>query len=379
LNEARFLAAGGFEGKGSWRIPVLAKPLADGPVAPAMVPGNPLPSPERGSLVVNSGQVGYYRTRYAQAAFEPLAANIAALAPADQLGLILDGWALAEAGYAPAANFLVLVDHLPVDADPRVWEQVVGILVSIDQLYAGLPERAAFRVWARQKLGPLMERVKWSPASPASDRDAVLRDTLIVALGEFNDPGVVREARARFEQFLHDRASLPPDIRQAVLAVVGRHADVATFDQLLDLAKETQDPQEKRQYLEVLAMASDPALAERALDLALAPEVPSTLAPIMLGTVAEGAPDLAWRFALANEAKIITRLDQSQKLTFIPSLLSSSADARHADALRTHAMNSQRGGAERQSAKEEAAIRQRASTRRLRLPAIDRWLATRGK
>jgi aminopeptidase N len=304
---------------------------------------------------------------------------MAALQPADQLGLLFDAWALAEAGYAPAANFMTLVDRLPTDADPRVWEQVLGILSSIDQLYAGLPERAAFRAWARQRLDPLMARVGWAAASPASDRDAVLREELIVTLGEFDDADVVNEARARFEQFIKDPASLPSDIRQAVLAVVGRHADTATFERLRALAREAQDPQEKRQYLEALAQASDPALADAALNLALAPEVPSTLAPVVMSRVAEGSPDLAWRFALANEAEITTRLDQSQKLTFIPSLLSTSSDARRADELKAYATRSRRSGAKRESAKEEAAIRLRAETRRLRLPEIDQWLAARSK
>ena len=225
LNEARFVADGGSKGERSWRIPVVAAPVTGGPLVQTMVPGDPLRAPPAEHLVVNANQIGYYRTRYSPAAFAPLADRLAALEPGDQLGLIFNSWAMAEAGYAPAANFMVLVDRLPEDADPRVWEHVLGILTRIDHLYADGPERQAFRRWATRRLEPVMARVGWAPAVLTTDRDEVLRDRLIVTLGAFDDAEIVQEARIRFNQFLSDPDKLAPDIRQAVLAVVGRHAD----------------------------------------------------------------------------------------------------------------------------------------------------------
>ena len=99
----------------------------------------------------------------------------------------------------------------------------------------------------------------------------------------------------------------------------------------------------------------------------------------MISTVSAEAPDLAWRFALDNEEKIAGRLDQSQKLTFMPGLLSTSADALRADELKAYAEKTYPSGFSRGSLKEEAAIRQRAITRRLRLPEIDQWLAAHGE
>ena len=380
LSEARFAADAASKGERSWRIPVLAVPVAGGPVSQTIVAGGLPPSllAGPGPLVANASQVGYYRSYYSPPAFKPVADGLAVLQPADQLGLIFDSWALAEAGYAPAANFMVLVERLPADADPRVWEQVLRIIGQIDRLYAGLSEREMFHAWARQRLAPLMERVGWAAPVPAADRYAVLRDGLLTSLGELDDPTVTAEARVRFEHFLNDAQSLPPDIRQAVLAIVGRHADPATFARLRALARDATDPQEKLQYLEALAEVSDPAIAEQVLAISLTAEVPATLAPVMISAVSVDAPEIAWRFALAHEADITGRLDPSQKLRFIPSLLSTSADLRLADELQSYAARTYPPDGRREAAKIEAAIRQQAETRLLRLPEITQWLSARG-
>ena len=382
LNQARFAADDASNAARSWRIPVLAQAVGGGPVTQTIVRGGPLiqalHNPRPGPLVVNPGQVGYFRTHYSPSAFLALSERFARVAPADQLGMLADSWALAEAGYAPAANFLVLGDRLPADADPRVWVQALATLGRIDRLYDGLPGQAAFRAWARSRLTPVLARAGWQASSRSADTRAVLRAALIGALGEFDDPATTAEARARFGRFLKDPSSLGPDIRQAVLGVVGRQADAATFETLRRLAREARDPQEKRQFLEALAQVRDPRLAGQALSLALSGEVPVTLSPVVIRIVAAEHPDLAWTFAQSHEAAINARLDPSQRLSFIPGLLASSSSEQRADELQVYAARTYPAGGRRESGKVEAGVRERADVRRLRLPEVDRWLQARG-
>ena len=365
----------------AWRIPVVARPAAGGPVSRAIVRAGPLVqalhSASPGPLVVNAGQVGYYRTLYAPSALKPLADRMPRLDPADQFGLIADAWALGEAGDEPASNVLMLADRLPVDAEADVWVQTLETISRIDALYDGLPGRAAFRAWARARLAPVLARAGWSPRSTRADTLAVLRDELLVTLGELDDPAVAAEAKVRFERFLKAPSSLSPDIRQAVLGIAGRHADAATFEALRTLARDSADPQEQRQYLEALSGARDPDLARRALDLALSGEVPTTIGPVMIRDVAVEHPDLAWAFALVHAAALTPRLDPSQTVSFVPDLLQTANDAAWADRLHDYAIRSYPQGARREADKIEAGIRQRAATRRLRLGAIDAWLAAR--
>ncbi len=381
LTQQRLAADAGSTGERHWRIPVMAQPAGGGARVSTLVRGGPLvtalTSPAPGPLVINPGQVGYFRTLYAPSAFAPIEARLASLEAADQLGLISDAWAFGQSGDAPAAHLMELVDQLPAGADPRVWDQVLPILSDIDSLYAGRPGQAAFRAWARRKLGAVLARAGWSARSRASDTAAVLRGDLIESLGDLGDPAVIAEARRRFAA-LQQGSDLPADIHTAVLRVVGRNADAASFEALARLASAAKDPAERRSYLVALAGAEDPALARRALDMSLTPAIPTTLAPVMIRRVAARHPDLAWRFALDHAAEIRPRLDPSQVLNFAPRLLSQSADADRANELRAYAEKTFPPGGRRESDKVVARILQRADVRARRLDDIDRWLKANG-
>ena len=381
LTQERLVADHGVAAEGAWHIPVTARPIAGGVESHATVRAGPLiqalHSISPGPLVVNAGQVGYYRTLYAPSALKPLADRMARLDPADQLGLIADAWALGEAGDEPASDALMLIARLPADAEAGVWIQALDTLSRVDELYDGLPGQAAFRAWARARLRPVLARVGWGARSSRADTLAVLRAELLVTLGDLDDPQVAAEAKVRFQRFLKDPSSLSPDIRQAVLRIAGRHADASTFEALRRLARAATDPQEQRQYLEALSRAKDPDIARRALDLSLSNEAPTTIGPVMIRTVAVEHPDLAWAFALAHAKALEPRLDPSQTVTFTPGLLRSTNDVAWADRLRDYTIKTYPPGSRRESGKIEAGIRQRAEIRRLRLPDIDRWLAAR--
>ena len=362
-----------------WRIPVTARGADRGPLAQAMVrPGSlvyALRSASPGPLVVNPGQVGYFRTVYSPSAFAPLLARLRTLGPADQLGLVLDGWALAQAGDAPAARVLDLVDRLPADADPRVWTEVIHPLQEIDTLYRGQPGQARFRAWARRRLEKVLVRVRWAPVSAAADRFAVLRPALISALADFGDPAVLAEAARRYRRSRADPASLAGGLREAVLGIAGAQADTAGFEVLRAAAGRAGDPAEQRQDLIALSRAEDPVVAGKALALALSPEVPATFGPVMIRTVALRHPDLAWRFALDHRGELGSRLDPPQQLDFIPGLLAASSDIARAGELHAFIERTYAPGSRREAGKVEAEIRRKAEVRARRLPDIDRWLA----
>ncbi|MGZ6027738.1 MAG: M1 family metallopeptidase, partial [Caulobacteraceae bacterium] len=378
LTEGRFMSDGSNGTDRWWRIPVTARAATGGPVTGTVVrPGsliyalhNPGPQP----LVVNPGQVGYFRTAYSAPAFTALTARLGRLDPSDQLGMIYDAWALGAAGDTSASDVLRLLDRLPAGADPRVWEGSLGILSEIDTLYDGLPGQGAFRAWARGRLKPVLAQVGWAPRSRAADTFSTLRGDLLVTLAELGDPEVIAEARARFERFRQDPSSLPADIRQSVLDIVGLSADAQSFESLAGMAQGAADPQEKRQYLTALAQARDPAIARRALDLALSPMTPVTLSPVVIRRVAARHPRLAFEFATTHAAALKPRLDPSQQVSFVPSLVSPASDATLADALDAYAARTFPEGGRRDAAKASAKVRQQAKVRSGRLPEIDKWL-----
>jgi len=384
LTEQRFAADEASRVPRLWRIPVIAKPLGGGAEVQTVVRGGgpliqALKSTDPGPLVLNPGQVGYYRTLYSPSAFGPLATRLGELDPFDQLNLIQDSWALADAGYAPAGDLLQIAERLPANAYPLVWGQLAQTLDQIDRLYDGLgPRQDAFRAFARKVLNRGLARIGWDqrPGEPAAA--GVAREQLLVTLSDLDDRAVTAEARRRFARFRADPASLPPGLREPVLDVVGAHADATTIEALEQLARSTKDAQAQQQYLVALATVQDPALAQQVMAYALTPEVPVSLASYLLGVIADRHPALAWRFGVEHKAELDARADTGLRLLLIPDLLYSASDPVLADELHAFALKAFEPGGRHEADKVEARVRHRAEVRSQRLSEIDRWLAAHG-
>jgi hypothetical protein len=111
-----------------------------------------------------------------------------------------------------------------------------------------------------------------------------LRRTLIRNLGIWGDPAVIREANHRFQEFVKDHGAVHPDDQRVILSIVARHADPAAFEQIHAIAKNAKDEAEQQRYFLSLMEVGDPALANRAAEIAMSDEIPP-----------QGA---RWRFSL---------------------------------------------------------------------------------
>ena len=105
-----------------------------------------------------------------------------------------------------------------------------------------------------------------------------LRASLISALGVLDDEEIVTGCRERFQKFLADPASIPPDLRPSIFAVVGRYADDAAWKKIHELGLKTTSIEEKQNYYDALACAADPKLVRRTMQIALGDELPTSRA-----------------------------------------------------------------------------------------------------
>jgi aminopeptidase N len=184
-----------------------------------------------GLIRVNVGDTGYYRVQYDKRSFSRLARELGRLEVSDRLRVLADSFALMQAGGLDAGQYLALVDALGDEEDPRIWEHVIEALQFLGELIDAPADQAAFDRAVARVLGKPFARVGWS-AQPDEDADhALLRRLLVDALGRAGDAATVREAQTRFAA----RESKPIDaaVRPALLNVVGRYADEATFYALL--------------------------------------------------------------------------------------------------------------------------------------------------
>ena len=328
-----------------------------------------------GPVVVNAGQSAFVRTLYSQAMIRELSTHISAVKPTDQLGILYDAWALGQSGYAPITNYLDLTREIPLDADPIVWLQIVSTLLSVDGLYADDPGHAAFQAYARDRLHPLALRLGWEAKPNEEPSDSKLRDAVLVALSRFGDAQVIAEARSRLDNAQGSSSGVAPSVRRTALAIVARNADAKTLDRLIALYRAAKDPLEKENILQALASITDPAGAQRVLELAAGPKAPAGTVDLIFRQVSRTHPDLAWAFALQHIDKPGFRLESFARLRLMPSIAGASSNPKRIADLQAYARMHMPASARQNVVAAISTINLNLKLRAERIPEIDAWLA----
>src|SRR5947207_1832636 len=327
-----------------WKIPLTYSIVGETPETLLMTGGvdGIRNIPANRPLKLNVNGAGNYRVEYDEASWKLLLGALKNLGVDDRVNLLGDTWALVQANRAPVALYFDSVEKLPASTELAEREQIVHVLDFINRLLSGSPEQEKFQQYARSLLLPTLDAVGWEAKSDEKPATAILRASLITALGNLNDPKIVANCRERFKAFVTNPESLAPDLRSAVFSVVGRYADESTWNELHQPGLKTTSIEEKQNYYDALADAIDPKLLKKTLPIALTDELPTSRAVFLVLRVAResGHPDVAWDFARANMKALLAKTDALSANTYPPSLFIFFSDDSRAEELRTYAKNS---------------------------------------
>ena len=360
-----------------WHLPVKVAVLGQ-PATGAIVSGEKPASvvtPGCGPVVLNAGQAGYLRSHYSPDGLNAIAARYADLTPDDQLGLLMDTQSLASNGVQSMSDYLDLTKKVPVSVDPVVASTLTNQLQGMDTFFNGRTNQDAFRAYARGVLKPLFQRVGWDARPGESDNTTILRNDLVAALNDLNDPEVIAETRARFEKYLANPASVTADVRSSLLRNVAVQADAALWERLLQMAKGAPSEMERQHLYHLLGAAQDDALMQRAQTLALSGDVPATVAPDIISATAARHPEAALDFAIRNWDKISKMLEVTSALQYVPRLTVNSTELATVDKLNAFAAAHVPENARQDYVLATARVRYLAKVVAMRLPEVDRWLA----
>jgi aminopeptidase N len=278
------------------------------------------------AIKFNVDGAGNYRVQYDEASWKLLVAELPRLSSADRVNLMNDAWALVQAGRAPLSLYLSLIEKLPSKTELAEREQIIHVFDFISRLLAGQPQRDQFQKYARSILRPSFDEIGWDPKSGEPVKVASLRASLIAVLAGLDDKEIATTCRERFQKYLADPKSLPPDLRAPVLAIVGRYADEATWNKLHELGLKTTSIEEKQNYYDALASTNDPKLLTKTMEISLGDELPTSRATYLVAKVARQNPDAAWAFAKAHMKQLLAKTDALGANSYAPGLFTFFSD-----------------------------------------------------
>jgi puromycin-sensitive aminopeptidase len=224
----------------------------------------------------NSESRGFFRVAYDGESLARLLPAVGELRPAERVALVSDQWALMRADLAPIERFLDLVERLRDEEDHVVLDEVIGRLGIIEHRFLADEDRDRFGALIGGLFGARAHGLGWAPKGGESEDDetklrrAVLLRALVVVA---RTPDLETEAERRLPA-PGAPGGLDPNLLDLVVTAAARRADEARFEDLRTRAKTETDPASKRRYLHALARVERPALAARAVELAMSDDVP---------------------------------------------------------------------------------------------------------
>ncbi|HSB68710.1 MAG TPA: M1 family metallopeptidase [Candidatus Methylomirabilis sp.] len=250
-------------------------------------------------VVVNEGGHGFYRARYATHLLATLAENpFGILAPIERFNLINDVWALVLAGLCPVGEYLDLTARFREEEDRKVWTALLASLAYLQRVIAP-GSRPALEALVRDRLGPAVRRLGWTPAAGEGELTRQLRGDLLRALGTLGNDGTTHAtAREVYARYMNDPSAVDPNVAAALIAILAHAGSAADYEAFLGRFKAAQTPQEEQRYLYSLAGFRDLDLVRRTLDLTLSGDVRTQDAPFLVRSLLMSvhAREMAWAF-----------------------------------------------------------------------------------
>jgi aminopeptidase N len=283
-------------------------------------------------MILNADAVGYYRSVVDPAMARALLTAKSAIAqaaqptPAERMMLVEDLRAALRRDEIPLDKLLGLVPVIAADPDDKVAAHATAAAV----LPTGGVDDAMYRAarrWYHDAFAARARKLGWRRGPKDSDERHALRRSF-VPLVAYDDPALTREATKLADQWLADRTGLEDDLVGAALVVSAYHGDARRFERYLAAVKTARDRSEHQRLLGVLGAFTDPAIANRALELVLGHDLDlRDTVGIVFGVLGRRETrDLALAFLTKHLDELLARMRDDEAAGFLGGLAGSSCD-----------------------------------------------------
>ncbi|HMA34817.1 MAG TPA: M1 family aminopeptidase [Chloroflexia bacterium] len=274
-----------------------------------------LPLPVQGTLLwsyANAGEIGFYRQQLAPALLRGLLTHLDRLAPAEQVGLLGDQWALVYSGRQPIGPVLTVLAQAAHSDHYQVLAATVKYLHTLADLIEGAGDALAlqgFRTWVATLFKGRLADLGFVPQAGESRNRTQTRVAVLDALTTLaHDPDALAQARAWAAREAGDPAAVDASLAPLFLAATAQFGDAALFDRYVEIYRQRKaagaPPQETDRYLLSFPWFRAPALTAQTLALLDSGVVPlEGMAPVLQDLFAPPwAQVAAWEYLKARWA-----------------------------------------------------------------------------
>ncbi len=233
-----------------------------------------IPAKESGWIKLNYGQNYLYRVRYPDSMLRKIGSGIKAkkIRGPDAWGIENDLFALARSGKVPAEEYLSFVESYLTDPDHPVSFSISSHLGWLRAMLDGTDAvKRVKEVGVRYHLG-ILKRLGWSKSKGEKSLDTMLRGMAVLSLGQMDHKPTISRALALFSKYLKTR-ELDPDLKGAVYSIAAWVGGPQTYSKMVALYKKEEMPDDKRRFLQSLALFRDPKLIRSTLKFAFSKDV----------------------------------------------------------------------------------------------------------
>ena len=255
------------------------------------------------SVLVNAGGHGFYRVRYEPELLGRLLRLVPdGLAPIERFNLVNDAWASAVAGLMPLTDYLDMTAQFRTDRDKNVWAVLIESFHMLHRIIepAGRPALEAF---VRDRVGPLVDDLGWTPRRDEDELRRQLRGEAIRALGTIGNDRAAQDRAAELYAGQQKRPeTVDPNLLPALIAILAHAGGEARYREFAGRFPAAATPQEERRYLYALASFRPVGLLARTLAKTINGEFRTQDAPFMVRLLLMSVygREAAWRFVKTN-------------------------------------------------------------------------------
>lgn len=244
------------------------------------------------TLLLNSGQSGFYRVIYNAAHLERIGEQIkkGRIGPLDRLGVLADVFEAAKAGKSHTTETLHFMDNFRNETNYAVWDVISSVLSSIRLVMNDEQLRELMKPYTRELISQECKRLGWSRKKDESHFDRLLRPIILGMAAAADDPNVIKKCWELFDKITSvievkpdlrvspstrdvKRGSVDPDMRGVVFGTVARLGGKHEFDKLVSLHNQTHLSEEKITLAAAITAFRQPELISKSLEMITSEEV----------------------------------------------------------------------------------------------------------